>query len=210
MANTNPCASTALYESLVYCKGTTVLPGLRPYIYYIAKSDIVTFPTPPSTVPSGGSMAALATITGDFVLKADAKWKKIDIVASASNVNSESQGEAPARRSTTPARSATRATTPKPQHSVARPTPTTSCICGLSVTASTVCWATRCLRPIPLPLKKAAALRLMPVVPLSMWQLPTLCPRRSTPARLRPKTVISVAPMAALSPVNNITASSNQ
>lgn len=97
MANTNPCASTALYESLVHCKGTTVLPGLRPHIFYIPKSDIVTFPTPPNTVPSGGTMGALATISEDFVLKADAKWKKIDIVASASNVNSESQGEAPSK-----------------------------------------------------------------------------------------------------------------
>lgn len=97
MANTNQCASTALYESLVHCKGTTVLPGLRPHIYYIAKSDIVTFPSAPNTVPTGGNMSALATISEDFVLKADAKWKKIDIVASASNVNSESQGEAPSK-----------------------------------------------------------------------------------------------------------------
>ena len=97
MANTNTCASTALYESLVHCKGTTVLPGLRPHIFYISKSDIVTFPTPPNTVPSEGSMGALATISENFVLKADAKWKKIDIVASASNVNSESQGEAPSK-----------------------------------------------------------------------------------------------------------------
>lgn len=97
MANTNPCATNALYESLVHCKGTTVLPGLRPHIFYIAKSDIVTFPTPPNTVPSEGSMGSLATISENFVLKADAKWKRIDIVASASNVNSESQGEAPSK-----------------------------------------------------------------------------------------------------------------
>lgn len=97
MANTNTCASTALYESLVHCKGATVLPGLRPHIFYIAKSYIVTFPTPPNTVPSEGSMGSLATISENFVLKADAKWKRIDIVASASNVNSESQGEAPSK-----------------------------------------------------------------------------------------------------------------
>lgn len=97
MPNNNPCASTALYESLVHCKGATVLPGLRPHIFYIPKRDIVTFPTPPNTVPSGGTMGDLATISEDFVLAADAKWKKIDIVASASNVNSESQGEAPSK-----------------------------------------------------------------------------------------------------------------
>lgn len=97
MPNNNPCASTALYESLMHCKGATVLPGLRPHIFYIPKRDIVTFPTPPNTVPSGGTMGDLATISEDFVLAADAKWKKIDIVASASNVNSESQGEAPSK-----------------------------------------------------------------------------------------------------------------
>lgn len=97
MSKTNPCASTALYESLAHCKGTTVLPGLRPHIFYIPKSDIVTFPSAPNVVPEGGSMAALATISENFVLKADATWKKIDIVASASNVNSESQGEAPSK-----------------------------------------------------------------------------------------------------------------
>ena len=97
MPNNNPCASTALYESLVHCKGATVLPGLRPHIFYIPKRDIVTFPTPPNTVPSGGTMGALATISEDFVLAADAKWKKIDIVSNASNVNAESQGEAPSK-----------------------------------------------------------------------------------------------------------------
>ena len=91
MANNNPCASTALYESLVHCKGTTVLPGLRPHIFYIAKSDIVTFPAPPNTVPSGGSMGALATISENFVLKADAKWKRIDIIALAVHIRLESK-----------------------------------------------------------------------------------------------------------------------
>lgn len=97
MPNDNPCASSALYESLVHCKGTTVLPGLRPHVFYIPKRDIVTFPKPPATVPTNGTMADLAKITTDFVLAADAKWKKIDIVTNASNVNSESQGEAPSK-----------------------------------------------------------------------------------------------------------------
>ena len=91
------CSTTALYESLEHCKGSTVLPGLRPAVYCIPKRDIVTFPKPPSTVPSGGHMGALATITTDFVLATDAKWKRIDIVSNASNVNSESQGEAPSK-----------------------------------------------------------------------------------------------------------------
>ena len=91
------CTTNALYESLEHCKGTPVLPGLRPHVYYIAKRDIVTFPAPPNTVASGGHMGDLATIGDNFVLAADAKWKKIDIVSNASNVNSESQGDAPSK-----------------------------------------------------------------------------------------------------------------
>ena len=91
------CSSNALYESLEHCKGATVLPGLRPHVFYIPKRDIVTFPAPPNTVASGGHMGDLATISDNFVLAADAKWHKIDIVSNASNVNSESQGEAPSK-----------------------------------------------------------------------------------------------------------------
>lgn len=97
MPTNSNCSSTALYESLEHCKGSTVLPGLRPHVYYIPKRDIVTFPTPPNAVESGGHMGDLATISSDFVLAADAKWRKIDIVSNASNVNSESQGEAPSK-----------------------------------------------------------------------------------------------------------------
>ena len=94
---TSNCASTALYESLEHCKGTTVLPGLRPAIYYISKRDIVTFPEPPVKVAEGGKMEDLAIIKDSFVLAADAKWNRIDIVTPSSNVNSESQGEAPSK-----------------------------------------------------------------------------------------------------------------
>ena len=91
------CTTNALYETLEFCKGTTVLPGLRNHLFYISKNDIVSFPAPPSTVPEGGSMADLAKITENFVLAADAVWHRIDIVTTASNVNSESQGEAPSK-----------------------------------------------------------------------------------------------------------------
>ncbi len=90
------CTTSALYETLEFCKGKTVLPGLRNHIYYISKADIVTFPAPPDNV-SDGHMADLAKITDSFVLAADAFWKRIDIVSNASNVNSESQGEAPSK-----------------------------------------------------------------------------------------------------------------
>lgn len=94
---TSSCTTTALYESLEHCKGTTVLPGLRPYVYYTPKRDIVKFPKAPDKVESGGSMESLAIITENFVLATDAVWHRIDIVTSASNVNSESQGDAPSK-----------------------------------------------------------------------------------------------------------------
>ena len=154
MPNNNPCASTALYESLVHCKGATVLPGLRPHIFYIPKHDIVTFPTPPNTVPSGGTMGALATISEDFVLAADAKWKKIDIVSNASNVNAESQGEAPSKTF---------------NNTGVFKYPGNNAEGGHNVTASTACLATRCLKPtLPLP-RRAVVQKPMQAVQPSMW-----------------------------------------
>lgn len=169
MPNNNPCASTALYESLVHCKGATVLPGLRPHIFYIPKRDIVTFPTPPNTVPSGGTMGDLATISEDFVLAADAKFKRIDIVSNASNVNSESQGEAPSKTFNNTGVFKYPATMPKQPHSAVRRMPMTSCICGHNVMASTACWATRCLKPtLHLP-RRAVVQKPMQAVQPSMW-----------------------------------------
>ena len=91
------CASSALYESLEYCKGTTVLPGLRPHVYYISKHDIAKWPEVQSAVAKGGTMGTLGTLKGDFVLSADAKWRRIDILTKSSSVKSESQGDAPSK-----------------------------------------------------------------------------------------------------------------
>ena len=72
------CTNSALYDSLNFCKGKTVLPGIRSRLYYIPKRDIVKWPTLPDTAEDG--MGELATYTGDFVLEADKHWNYIDLI----------------------------------------------------------------------------------------------------------------------------------
>ncbi len=94
----NPnCAAANLYDSLTFCKGTTTLPGIRPEVYGIPKSQIVTYPKLPSPDDEGATMKSIATYVGDFVLAADAAFIKIDVLTPASNLKSESQGEKPSK-----------------------------------------------------------------------------------------------------------------
>ena len=91
-ATNNPC--TALQRSLAWCQGTPELPGVKRRIYYIAKSEIVTWPTLPRDTYGRPTSAAL---TGSFVLKADTKWKFIDILPDKSQLTSDAQGELPSQ-----------------------------------------------------------------------------------------------------------------
>ena len=75
---TNNCTAKTLYKSLGFCKGTTILPGIRTTVYYIPKRDIVTWPTLPDTATA--TMGELAKYTGNFVLESDKKWLKIDLI----------------------------------------------------------------------------------------------------------------------------------
>ncbi len=93
----NNCANEALYDSLEHCKGETVLPGLRPHVYYIPKSDIMAWPKRVDVEDDDATMRRLGTLTGDFILAADAYWHRIDLVSPQSNVNSESQGDEPSK-----------------------------------------------------------------------------------------------------------------
>ena len=97
MTPNNDCAHESLYDSLKHCKGTTVLPGLRPHVYYIPKSDILSWPKRTAVSDEGATMKKLGQLSGDFVLAADKKWRRIDLVSPQSNVTSESQGEAPSK-----------------------------------------------------------------------------------------------------------------
>ena len=89
------CTNAALYESLEFCKGKVVLPGIRTRIYFISKRDIVKWPKLPETAAE--NMAKLATYDGSFTLAGDKKWKFIDLVNNKGKIESESQGDHPAR-----------------------------------------------------------------------------------------------------------------
>ena len=94
---TTKCTTVNLYESLTFCKGETTLPGLRPKAYYMPKSLIDTFPVLAKPGDKDATMASIATYKGDFALAADAKWRRIDLLATASNVKAESQGDEPSK-----------------------------------------------------------------------------------------------------------------
>ena len=94
--NSNPCNSTGIYESLRFCQGKSVLPGIRQHVYVIPKRKITTWPTLPD-VEGAASMSALASYSGDFVLAADAKWMRIDLALNKGNIEYETQGEKPSR-----------------------------------------------------------------------------------------------------------------
>lgn len=89
------CTNAALYGSLPYCKGKTILPGIRSRLYFIAKRDIVSWPKLPEEATS--DMAELASYAGDFTLASDKYWQYIDLVDNKGKIESESQGDKPAR-----------------------------------------------------------------------------------------------------------------
>ena len=91
------CTINNIYDDLKFCKGKTVLPGLRPKVYYIPKEQIVKFPTLPDVDAEGATMASIGSYEGNFVFVADAVAKRIDILTPASNVTSASQGEKPSK-----------------------------------------------------------------------------------------------------------------
>ncbi len=91
------CETSSLYSSLNWCSGTTVLPGIRKKVYYISKSNVVTYPTLPDVSSTGASMSSIATYTGNFVLAADTTWLELDVLSADSPVTTESQGDIPSR-----------------------------------------------------------------------------------------------------------------
>lgn len=93
--NPTPCTAGAPFASLRFCSGERVLPGIRTAIYYINKNDILTWPTLPSPSDEDADLAALATYTGEFTLRADKKWQRIDLTTGKGNVEWETQGERP-------------------------------------------------------------------------------------------------------------------
>lgn len=91
------CAAVNIYDSLKHCKGETTLPGLRPEAYYIPKAQITGYPKLPKPSDADAVMAKIATYEGDFSLAADCVFLDLDILDTASNVTSASQGEKPSK-----------------------------------------------------------------------------------------------------------------
>lgn len=90
--STNTC--TNLQKSLDWCMGTPELPGIKRRLYYIAKNQIVTWPTFTRDV---NGRATSAKVNGSFTLVADATWKFIVILSDKSQLTSEPQGEVPSQ-----------------------------------------------------------------------------------------------------------------
>lgn len=91
------CTAVNLYDSLIHCKGETVLPGLRPQAFCIPKYQIVKWPVLAKPSDEGATMESIATYKGDFTLAADAVWLSIDILDTASKISSASQGDNPSK-----------------------------------------------------------------------------------------------------------------
>lgn len=91
----NPCATGAPFDSLRFCAGNRVIPGIRPAVYYIEKQAILKWPMLPTPQSDGVTLAKLATYDGNFTLQADKKWKRIDLSTNKGNVEWETQGERP-------------------------------------------------------------------------------------------------------------------
>ena len=97
MATTSKCTNAALYESLEFCKGKTLLPGIRTRVYFIPKRDIVQWPKLPEADAAGADMGKLGTLDGSFTLAADKNWMYMDLIDNKGKIECESQGDKPAR-----------------------------------------------------------------------------------------------------------------
>lgn len=83
------------YKSLKWPSGKTQLPGIKPKVYYIAKRDIVVWPTLPETFSE--SMGELVIYQGSFQLAAGAFWKEISTLVDKSPLDGKGQGIKPSK-----------------------------------------------------------------------------------------------------------------
>ena len=85
---------SSVQKSLAWCQGKPELPGVKRRIYYISKYDVLKWPV--LRHDANGRLTS-ASYVGDFVLRADATWKFIDIISDKSQLTSEAQGEYPSQ-----------------------------------------------------------------------------------------------------------------
>ena len=91
------CPQAALYDSLRFCQGERVLPGIRQKVYCIPKRDVVAWPKLPDATAADADFTKLATYTGNFTLAADKKWLLLDLAQNKGQIEWETQGDRPAR-----------------------------------------------------------------------------------------------------------------
>lgn len=85
------CTSAdSIYGDICFSPGKKSLPGVRGYVYGIAKRDIMKWPTIGAEAPK--ALADVAKYAGDFVLATDKKWHKIGLIPNESELQIESQG----------------------------------------------------------------------------------------------------------------------
>ena len=83
-------SANSIYGDICFSPGKKSLPGVRGYVYGIAKRDIMTWPTIGPEAPK--TLADVAKYAGNFVLATDKKWHKIGLIPNESELQVESQG----------------------------------------------------------------------------------------------------------------------
>lgn len=93
MADTTTACSSELdlYKDVDFCKGQRILPGMRAYMMMIKRSNIVTFPKLPGD--KALTLEEVTKLIGDFVLSADKKFSKIDLVPNETEFKFDSIGQ---------------------------------------------------------------------------------------------------------------------
>lgn len=93
MATTVCTDDRDLYSDLPFCRGQKSLPGLRPSLYFIKKSNITAWPT--RAGDDAASLAEIAKLVGNFTLAADKKWNKVELARDQQQITSEQVGNWP-------------------------------------------------------------------------------------------------------------------
>lgn len=85
------CSNTNdLYANVEFCPGEATMPGMRPYFFFQKKNNIVTWPKAPMN--DAKTLEENAVYDGDFVLAADQKWHKVDLIPNENEPSTERTG----------------------------------------------------------------------------------------------------------------------
>ena len=79
-----------LYEDVPYCQGSASLPGVRPHMYMVRRTNILSFPKVQGN--DATKLEDVAVIKSNFVLAEGVKFVKIDLVEGESEPTCENQG----------------------------------------------------------------------------------------------------------------------